>query len=569
MPASTKHLMLYFLLAWLSINLIQAAFMELHVDETYYWVYSQFLDWGYYDHPPMVALFMKVGDSIFHSALMVRLMSVLTNVAAIFIIWNMVKQYVENTALFVILYSSMLILHVYSFITTPDTPLFFFAVIYFYILRLYLRQDKLVYALLLALIVACMLYSKYHAVLVLFFTIIADLKLLKRPSFWLIALLSAILFLPHILWQFNHELPSVQYHLFDRTARAYRFSFTTDFLLSQILIVGPFAAPVLYYYVFKQKATDTFLRVMKFNCYGFFCFFLISTFNSRVEAHWTLLAFVPFFVLAYIYIGRMKQIPKWLLRLLYANILLIVAIRVVLIFPVPALTEIRGLQQFWGKNDMARKIQAKAGNEFVIMDNGFQDISNYNFVTNTTNGFSYNTRHYRKTQYDYWPIEDSVRHHRAYYASFKSHGMEFHDTIPTLKGPLYGIFLDSVRTYQKVSIDVEGLRDRVDPGSIQYVTLTINNPYPDTVSFSNAGKQWPVFLEYGYTEQVFEEGNFAEVTGDYRRIRIAPGETAAFPTKIKMPDVPGKYMLMFSIRTEPFVGARNSKKITVHVKNKQ
>src|SRR5690606_22050411 len=113
-------------------------------------------------------------------------------------------------------------------------------------------------------------------------------------------------FLPHIFWQLNNDLPSVQYHLFDRTARAYRLSFTTDFLLSQILIVGPFAALPLYYYVYKQKATDVFLRVMKFNCYGFLLFFLLSTFNSRVEAHWTLLAFVPFFVLSYVYLGQME-----------------------------------------------------------------------------------------------------------------------------------------------------------------------------------------------------------------------------------------------------------------------
>lgn len=565
MSSSTKNLIFYFLLTWLLINVIQAAFMELHVDETYYWVFSQFLDWGYYDHPPMVALFMWVGDSLVHSALSVRLLSVLSNVAAIFILWKIVQSYVQRPLLFVILYSSMLILHVYSFITTPDTPLFFFTVVYFYILKQYLRQDKLGYAVLLALVIACMLYSKYHAVLVLLFTVIAHPNILRRPSFWLIAVLSTALFLPHILWQFNNDLPSVQYHLFDRTARAYRFSFTTDFILSQILIVGPFAALVLYYYVYKQKATDAFLRIMKFNCYGFMLFFLLSTFNSRVEAHWTLLAFIPFFILAYVYIGRMESIPKWLIRLLYANIILIIAIRIVLIFPLPALTEIRGLQQFWGKNEMAKRLHDVAGNGFVIMDNGFQDISNYNFVNNTTNGFSYNTRDYRKTQYDYWPIEERVRNHRAYFASFNSHDTPLQDTVQTIRGPLYGIFIDSVRLYQKAVIDVEGLSNETETGATQQITLTIGNPYQDTLSFSNEGKTWPVFLEYGYTKQVFEKGSFTEVHGDYRSIKIAPGETSSFPTEIKMPELPGKYMLMFSIRTEPFVGSRNSMKIPILV----
>ncbi|WP_257656631.1 glycosyltransferase family 39 protein [Parapedobacter lycopersici] len=567
MSSLTKnnYLIFYFLLIWMGANLFQAAFMELHVDETYYWVYSQFLDWGYYDHPPMVALFMKAGDTIFHSALMVRLLSVLTNVAAIAILWQLVKSYVQDASLFVILYSSMLILHVYSFITTPDTPLFFFTIVYFYLLKRYIKTDRLTNALLLAVVIAGMLYSKYHAVLVLLFTIVADLKLLKRPSFWLIVAISGVLFVPHILWQINHDLPSVQYHLFERSARAYRFSFTTDFILSQLLIVGPFAALALYYYVFRQRATDIFLRIMKFNCYGFLLFFLISTFKGRVEAHWTLLAFVPFFILAYIHLGRMEHIPRWVMRLLYANIALIIVIRIVLIFPIPALTKIRGLQQFWGKNDMAKRIHAKAGENYVIMDNGFQDISNYNFVNNTTKGFSYNTRNYRKTQYDFWPIEDSLRNHKAYYATFRSHGTPLQDTIQTIKGPLYGRFLDAVRTYQKVNIKVEGLRKEAEAGSKQYVTLTINNPYQDTISFSNADEQWPVFLEYGYTQPVFQEENFVEMHGDYRNIIIPPGETATFPAKINMPPSPGKYMLLFSIRTDPFTGARNSDKFPIRV----
>src|SRR5690606_13454669 len=162
----------------------------------------------------------------------------------------------------------------------------------------------------------------------------------------------------------------------------------------------------------------------------------------------------------------------------------------------------------------AKRIHAKAGENYVIMDNGFQDISNYNFVNNTTKGFSYNARNYRKTQYDFWPIEDSLRSHKAYYASFRSHETPLQDTIQTIKGPLYGRFLDAVRTYQKVNIDVEGLRKEAEAGSKQYVTLTINNPYQDTISFSNVGEQWPVFLEYGYTQPVFQEDDFVEMHGD-------------------------------------------------------
>jgi len=39
------------LLVYFVINILQAAFLELHFDEAYYWLYSRNLDWGYFDHP--------------------------------------------------------------------------------------------------------------------------------------------------------------------------------------------------------------------------------------------------------------------------------------------------------------------------------------------------------------------------------------------------------------------------------------------------------------------------------------------------------------------------------------
>ena len=49
-------LVLLLLAAWWVINLLQAAFTGLANDEAYYWYFAQHLDWGYFDHPPMVAL---------------------------------------------------------------------------------------------------------------------------------------------------------------------------------------------------------------------------------------------------------------------------------------------------------------------------------------------------------------------------------------------------------------------------------------------------------------------------------------------------------------------------------
>ena len=57
---SDKKLTAFFYATWTIITLIQAWGTELFDDEAYYWVYSKFLDWGYFDHPPMVALLIKM-----------------------------------------------------------------------------------------------------------------------------------------------------------------------------------------------------------------------------------------------------------------------------------------------------------------------------------------------------------------------------------------------------------------------------------------------------------------------------------------------------------------------------
>ena len=50
-----------FLLGWLLVNLLQAGLTELDPDEAYYFMYSRDLAWGYFDHPPVIALMIRLG----------------------------------------------------------------------------------------------------------------------------------------------------------------------------------------------------------------------------------------------------------------------------------------------------------------------------------------------------------------------------------------------------------------------------------------------------------------------------------------------------------------------------
>ncbi len=114
---------------WVIINLIQAYFTELAHDEAYYWAYSENLDIGYFDHPPMIALMIKLGYLLFQNELGVRLISLLMSAATLLILDKLTEG--KNFILLFCIYVSFTCFHIYGFIATPDAPLLFFIALFF------------------------------------------------------------------------------------------------------------------------------------------------------------------------------------------------------------------------------------------------------------------------------------------------------------------------------------------------------------------------------------------------------------------------------------------------------
>jgi hypothetical protein len=110
-------------------------------------------------------------------------------------------------------------------------------------------------------------------------------------------LVAFILFSPHIYWQYEHDWPTIRYHLSERVASNYRISKTTNYLLGQLLVWGPLTTIPVFYRLLKMGRQDLYMRAHQFNFWGVLAFFLLSSFNSSIEPHWTLVAGVSFIVL--------------------------------------------------------------------------------------------------------------------------------------------------------------------------------------------------------------------------------------------------------------------------------
>src|SRR5215831_17976091 len=118
------------LATWLLLNFLQAIYTEINPDEAYYFLYGKHLDWGYYDHPPMVALIARISSLFFNGNLGVRFITVLLQIPTLILIWLQLdkKEFSDNRSVlfFFIISASLVLFGAYGFTTTPDAPLLFF-----------------------------------------------------------------------------------------------------------------------------------------------------------------------------------------------------------------------------------------------------------------------------------------------------------------------------------------------------------------------------------------------------------------------------------------------------------
>ena len=384
---------------------MQAACTELFDDEAYYWVCSRFLDWGYFDHPPMIALLIRVGTFIFPSELGVRIFSVILCTASIYLLERLAEP--ENKKLFYAIILNILMLQIGGIVAAPDIPLFFFTVLFFISYKQFLEKAGFIQIISLSVIIALMIYSKYHGILVVIFSLFSNFKLLSKPGIYLVAILASLLLIPHFIWQIQYDFPSLQYQLFERLSPPYRISFTSDFIVGQVLIAGPFVGWLIIYASFKYKITKTFEKAMVYSIIGFYILFFFSSFYTRTELNWTIPIIAPLVYLSYHYLKNEEKISIWVYRLLPLSIIISMAIRVFMVLDIMPIKLIPK-DEFHQNKSWVTEIKKKAGDLPVVFTNSYQRASKYWFYSGDTS-FSLNTYKYRRSGYNFWPLEKKLQ----------------------------------------------------------------------------------------------------------------------------------------------------------------
>jgi 4-amino-4-deoxy-L-arabinose transferase-like glycosyltransferase len=529
---SKEHHEIYYLLGgWFLINLFSAFYTELSYDESYYWMYSRFPDWGYFDHPPMIAFLDMLGCLLLPGELGVRLFTLLLSCMTIWMLYLIAGK--RNADIMALIVASSFPFHIFGFLSIPDVPLLFFCVLFFYSYKIFLEHNRNLYVLLLAFSMASLMYSKYHGIIVIGCTLASNLFIFKNKKFLWAVFIALLLYLPHIYWQYKHDFISLSFHLFDRSSGYYKLNFTWEYLISQPLFYGPLTGLFLFYASWKYRPDNIFERALKYTFVGVFLFFLTATVKGRVEANWTIPALIPMTYFTMRYFSYDPSKLKWLKISAGVSFLILFTMRIVLAFSEKAYVHRMGEMVGW--KAYAQEIIKAAGNTPVVA-NSYQDASKLSFYSGrlipslNVNG--------RRNQFDLWGLSYEFEGKKVL---FLNNYLGLGEKIKNPKSDLY--YLTSIKhlpVYQGLLPEAAQKYKGGKNDSIKVVLkiYSLSDRFP-TYTFPDMVKCY-----------FYKEGKSDYFQSETVRIISNTKDNLSAIIKIQLPGKEGEYQVGFSFYTE-------------------
>ena len=543
-----------FYIFWLLIAIIQAAFTNLIGDEAYYWLYSRFLSWGYFDHPPMTALLIKAGYAIFQNELGVRLLGVLLNVATIFILEALTER--KNPFLFYTTVLGIATFQVLGFLAVPDNALLFFTALFFYAYKKFVQQPALGNILFIGLVTALLLYTKYHGALVIFFTLISNIRLLAKWQTWVAGLLVLLFYSPHLYWQWQNDWIGIRYQLFENNVNAYKISFTTDYILGQLLLAGPIIGIMLLPAAFAYSPHNKTERALKFTMVGIYTFFFISTFRGPSEVNWPVPALIPLTILSYhYYLGRSRFL-KPLQVITVISLALILATRLYMMVDIGPDNALKN--RFHAASRWVPELEKKAGDCSVIFTNSYQYASLFWFYSGRP---SHEIQYYtsKRTNFNLWPTDLNLMGKPVFFAT-REVSATYKDSVLAGKEWLRLWFDSSFSPMGKISIRTEKDHYTIKKGAA--LPMRIYTRFPDSYPpFLEAHPALPTQLVIGIADDIKE---IKDIETAITAHQLLKGDTLSLIANTRdLP--PGTYTMRFTIRVKNYLPAHNSKKLRLEI----
>lgn len=554
--SSHKALVPAFVLLLLVLNLIQSKYTGLLHDEAYYWFISKKLEWGYYHGPPLIALLTGAGYFLLSNEVGVRLASCISSATTVYLLYKLVKP--ENKLLFLAIVLSVSPFMIAGFIAALDQPLLLFAVCFLWAYKKFLQEESWIHTVLLGISMAAMIYIKYHGILPILFVLLSNLSLLKKPKYYVAGVLGAVLYVPHLVWQYENDFAPILFHFIDRSPEPYNLVHTLHYVGSQVMMAGVPAGILLLYAAFIHRAEHVLERGLKFVLWGIYIFFLVSSLKGHTEANWTAINFIPLTILSYKTLHKQRQLRKWLYYLLPVSIAGILVARVFMATDYIA-DHLHAKTELHHWRAWAETVQQEAKGRPVVFMNSYQKACKYTFYTGQP-ALSLNNVMGHKDHFNLSGDETALQNRPVYF--YSHYGITPHRTteqhkVVTQVDEYTGCMVDSFSSWMKVSIT---------PAELKYRTTTQQTYLP--VRFS-------VAIPDVYQQRDASNAFISYQLIDDKRLPYADSITTLSlqeallnkenEIQVKVPKLKGRYSLFISTSNDGYPPHLNSPRMRLEV----
>ncbi|NLF24692.1 MAG: glycosyltransferase family 39 protein [Deltaproteobacteria bacterium] len=241
------------------LRILYMGLVNLIPEEAYYWKYAQNLDYGYLDHPPLVALSIYVGElAAGTSEFGVRILAMFWWSAAAFFIYKLTELIYGSKAAVasILLWSLLPFYFAVGFFMSPDAPLvtFWAAGTYFLFRILVLGEVRFWWVA--GLCLGLGFLGKYSIALLGFSAVVfmiidpAARRQFLSPSPYLAGLLALLCASPVLYWNWQHDWASLAFQSVGRLNAESEFSLPS--LLAFLLLTLMPAGVIIFGFAFKR-----------------------------------------------------------------------------------------------------------------------------------------------------------------------------------------------------------------------------------------------------------------------------------------------------------------------------
>jgi 4-amino-4-deoxy-L-arabinose transferase-like glycosyltransferase len=306
------------------LRTIIAWWLELANDESYYLLYSQFLQWNYFDHPPMVALSIRLFTAnlyLEYYPFFLRLGSITGCALSTWFMYKCVTTLSTERAgwLAACLYNASFYCSITAgLLALPDAPqMIFWTFGLWMIAKIAANENKWQNWILLGVSTGLCIMSKVHGVFIWagigVYILIFRRTWLKYSKLYVSLLLTMVIACPILIWNLQNDFVTYIFH--SRRMVIYGYLFNWNNLLkefiSELVINNPINVVLMIIGLFRIKRNYKNVRALSiYKCIGLslgLAVLLLSLFRDT-RPIWSGPAYVTLLPLAAIYLAGIKNL---------------------------------------------------------------------------------------------------------------------------------------------------------------------------------------------------------------------------------------------------------------------